>query len=100
MATMFTNIPGTRGLRCCCVSWRAHWENGAGQPLTSCSVSGCRNDAHVGAHVHLWPDFLEAIVPLCRSHNHPSKGLMALKRGRWAVNADAMRTCCVPYDAW
>lgn len=69
-ATGWKNKGGTGVRSCKCGTWAQHWVNQSSASWPGqCSVSGCSNQATLGAHV-INPDVTgERIVPMCSSCN-------------------------------
>lgn len=87
------NKVGTGERSCSCGTWSQHWINFSNKkwPKT-CSVSGCSNEATLGAHVYNHNVSGERIVPMCNSCNK-LKDEFSLKGGVTAVHANQSKTC-------
>lgn len=88
------NINGTSGNLCRCGSWLRHWERGAGQRASLCSVSSCLKKAEVGAHVQKdgSSDRGWYIVPMCGTHNAKTPSL-TIRDDVALVSANVSATC-------
>lgn len=87
------NKVGTQDRACKCGSWKNHWINFSGEKWPEkCSVSGCNNDATLGAHVYNPKVSGEKIIPACDSCNKRADEF-SLKSGVTLVSANRWETC-------
>ena len=69
-AAGWKNKVGTKDRACRCGTWKQHWVNYSEKPWpTQCTVSGCSNNATLGAHVINANVNGERIAALCASCN-------------------------------
>lgn len=76
------------------INWFDLWKNATGESFPSCAVTGCRNEAEVGAHV----TFLSAgnrpatgsnrvfICPLCKNCNNQRGAKLSIKRDTFLIH--------------
>lgn len=87
------NKKDTGDRSCKCGTWKQHWINYSGtQWPIFCSVSGCINEATLGAHVINLEVSGEKIVPMCKSCNNLTNKFN-LKIGTTVVSANVSETC-------
>lgn len=72
------NIKGTSKFTSPNGTWKEFWKKDSGkrQWPRKCSVSGCTNDARVGAHVGINQNQRQYILPMCDDCNLTRRGLM------------------------
>jgi len=93
------NVNGTADRSCKCDSWLEHWEIFSNKTTSSCSVSGCTNNATLGAHVTRPAAKNEDykthpyIVPMCSSHNGMHGEEFRTKENTTFVWANVAETC-------
>jgi len=93
IASGWKNKSGTKDRTCSCETWKDHWINNSSKKWPDkCSVSGCNNDAELGAHV--WNDAVtgERIVPMCSACNKKT-GSFTLKGRVNLPSANPSKTC-------
>lgn len=88
------NKNGTDERECKCGSWKQHWINSSGKKWPEkCSISGCSNNAELGAHIiNTSISREEYIVPACESCNHLTDEF-DLKADTEFVSANKQKTC-------
>ena len=92
-ANNWKNKGGTGDRDCACGSWKQHWINNSSSSWPSkCSISGCNNNATLGAHVINSSVSGERIIPACDSCNKLDDEFN-LKGGVSLVSANKTKTC-------
>lgn len=92
-ANNWKNKKGTSNRSCSCGSWKQHWINNSGKSWPStCSISGCNNNATLGLHIINSNVSGEKIVPACDSCNGLDSEFN-LKGGITLVSANKSDTC-------
>lgn len=87
------NKAGTKDRTCGCGSWKQHWINVSGKKWPEeCSISGCGQNATLGAHIYNSNVVGERIVPACDACNKMT-GEFSLKVGTVLVSANKQNTC-------
>lgn len=87
------NKAGTGTRSCKCGSWKQHWINASGKSWPEkCSITGCDNDATLGAHIINAKVSGEKITPACGSCNKLGSEF-SLKNGTTLVSANKQQTC-------
>lgn len=87
------NKQGTSSRSCQCGSWKQHWINFSNKkwPLLCC-VSGCMNEAILGAHIYNPKVSGERIIPACDLCNKKTNEF-SLKVDTILVSANKQKTC-------
>ena len=80
-----------------CGSWKQHWLNYSGARVwpEHCSVKGCTNPAHDGAHVQFRHNGNWYIVPLCKACNGKRGQSLELCDDTRTASANRAETCGV-----
>ena len=89
------NKNGTKDRSCLCGSWQTHWVKFAKKAWPQhCAVSGCLNEAELGAHVFnsQHSGEYEYIVPMCASCNGRD-GTFYVDEGITIPSANKSETC-------
>ena len=98
-AVKIKNANGTADRTCKCGSWIAHWENFSQKTSKKCSVTGCSNDATLGAHttrpLAKNNDYKthHYIIPMCSTHNGKHGEEFLTKVNLTFVWANVKETC-------
>ena len=93
------NANGTAARKCKCGSWLAHWEIFSEQSSTKCSVTGCNENATLGAHITRPSAKNEDykthnyIAPMCSAHNGKHGEQFTSKSNLTFVWANVKETC-------